>query len=139
MTVEAVMDQVALYPCRLVEVTGGEPLLQKETPELIKTLLDRGYTVIVETSGSLDIRPIDPRAVIIMDINLGEDTLDGIEAMKIIRQMDGREGIQIFAITSYAMPEDKDKFLSLGFDRYFAKPYDKNLLIKEIQALDVKA
>lgn len=68
MTVEGVMDQVAIYSCRLVEVTGGEPLLQKETPKLVKKLLDRGYTVMVETSGSLDIRPIDPRAVIIMDL-----------------------------------------------------------------------
>ncbi len=75
--------------------------------------------------------------VIIMDINLGEDTLDGIEAMKRIRLMEGREDIQIFAITSYAMPEDKDKFISLGFDRYFAKPYDKNLLIREIQESNV--
>jgi 7-carboxy-7-deazaguanine synthase len=52
----------------LVELTGGEPLLQKEAPLLVKNLLDAGYTVLIETSGSLDIRSMDPRAIVIMDI-----------------------------------------------------------------------
>lgn len=68
MSLEAVLAQVKTYSCRLVELTGGEPLLQKEAPLLITKLLDRGTTVLVETSGSLDIQPIDPRAIIIMDI-----------------------------------------------------------------------
>ena len=51
----------------LVLITGGEPLLQAETPALIKNLLDSGMTVLVETNGSLPISLIDPRAVIILD------------------------------------------------------------------------
>ncbi|MCX5866657.1 MAG: radical SAM protein [Proteobacteria bacterium] len=51
----------------LVLITGGEPLLQAETPALIEALLDSGFTILVETNGSLPISTIDPRAVIILD------------------------------------------------------------------------
>ncbi|VAX30508.1 7-carboxy-7-deazaguanine synthase [hydrothermal vent metagenome] len=52
----------------LVEVTGGEPLLQKGTPALIKSLCDEGFSVLVETNGSMKIDGIDSRAVVILDI-----------------------------------------------------------------------
>lgn len=68
MTPEAVIDRVETFSARLVELTGGEPLLQREAPVLVSGLLDRGYTVLIETGGSLALRGIDPRAVIIMDI-----------------------------------------------------------------------
>ncbi len=68
MTVDEVLDRVKDYPCRLVEVTGGEPLLQQDVHPLITRLLDRGYQVLIETAGSFDIREVDSRANIIMDI-----------------------------------------------------------------------
>lgn len=63
-----ILDKVASYRCRLVEVTGGEPLLQEGTPLLIRTLLDGGYDVLLETNGSLPIHAIDRRCVRIVDI-----------------------------------------------------------------------
>jgi 7-carboxy-7-deazaguanine synthase len=54
--------------CRLVELTGGEPLLQKDIGALAHALLDRGYTVLCETSGSLDIASLPDRVVKVMDI-----------------------------------------------------------------------
>lgn len=54
--------------CRLVELTGGEPLLQNDIGELARALLDRGYTVLCETSGSLDIDRVPRDVVRIMDI-----------------------------------------------------------------------
>lgn len=68
MSLENVLEQVEKFEIDLVELTGGEPLLQPEAPRLISALLDGGHTVLVETSGSLDIRPVDPRAIIVMDI-----------------------------------------------------------------------
>lgn len=68
MTLDAVMERVRAFGCPLVELTGGEPLLQRETPMLVSRLLNEGHTVLVETSGSLDIRILDPRAIVIMDI-----------------------------------------------------------------------
>jgi 7-carboxy-7-deazaguanine synthase len=52
----------------LVELTGGEPLLQKDSLPLMKQLCDDGFTVLVETSGALDISKVDPRVRRIMDL-----------------------------------------------------------------------
>jgi 7-carboxy-7-deazaguanine synthase len=52
----------------LVELTGGEPLLQRNALPLMKALCDQGYTVLVETSGALDIAPVDARVHRIMDL-----------------------------------------------------------------------
>lgn len=52
----------------LVELTGGEPLLQHEAPRLMQMLCDAGYTVLVETSGALDISKVDARVRRIMDM-----------------------------------------------------------------------
>jgi len=52
----------------LVELTGGEPLLQKTSLPLMKILCDDGFTVLIETSGALDISPVDPRVHRIMDL-----------------------------------------------------------------------
>ena len=52
----------------LVELTGGEPLLQKNSVPLMKSLCDDGFTVLVETSGALDISQVDPRVRRIMDL-----------------------------------------------------------------------
>ena len=68
MTANEILERVKGYPCRMVEFTGGEPLLQLEVHPLITQLLDEGYRVLIETGGSLDIREADPRATIIMDI-----------------------------------------------------------------------
>ena len=68
MDLEEVLARVRSYHCRLVELTGGEPLLQKESRPLVRTLANEGHTVLIETGGSLDIRGFDPRVVIIMDI-----------------------------------------------------------------------
>jgi 7-carboxy-7-deazaguanine synthase len=68
MSLEDVLARVASYGCNLVEVTGGEPLAQAESLDLIKRLLDDGYEVLIETSGSIDVRPVDRRAKLILDI-----------------------------------------------------------------------
>ncbi|MCX5899721.1 MAG: radical SAM protein [Proteobacteria bacterium] len=67
-SVEAVMARIRAYPCRLVEITGGEPLLQNDAPVLARLLLDQGYTVLVETNGSLNIDHLDTRCVRIVDM-----------------------------------------------------------------------
>jgi 7-carboxy-7-deazaguanine synthase len=65
---EDILSEVEQYDCRLVEITGGEPLAQAEVHRLITALADRGYTVLIETSGAMDIAPVDRRAILIMDL-----------------------------------------------------------------------
>ncbi|MFQ6104182.1 MAG: radical SAM protein [Candidatus Glassbacteria bacterium] len=68
LSVEEVVAKVKRYKCRTVEITGGEPLLQRECPDLAARLLEFGYDVLVETNGTVDISQLDPRAVKIMDV-----------------------------------------------------------------------
>lgn len=68
MSLEAIMDQVYQLNCNLVEITGGEPLAQEQTFELIHRLSSEGYEVLVETGGFFSTERVDPRAKIILDI-----------------------------------------------------------------------
>lgn len=63
-----VVARVRGYDCDLVEVTGGEPLLQQGVHDLMRLLCDAGKTVLLETSGACDISMCDPRVIRIMDI-----------------------------------------------------------------------
>ena len=67
MPVDAIIDVVRAYGCRLVEVTGGEPLFQENVHELMARLCDEGFEVLVETGGSLDIGCVDSRVKRIVD------------------------------------------------------------------------
>ena len=67
-SVEEIMEEVRSLGGMLVEVTGGEPLLQDETPILVRRLLDEGFEVLVETNGTVSLEGIDRRAVVIMDV-----------------------------------------------------------------------
>jgi len=66
--IEKILERAKGYACRLVEITGGEPLVQAGTPELVARLLNQGHTVLMETNGSLDIGRVDTRCIKIMDI-----------------------------------------------------------------------
>lgn len=72
---------------KLVEITGGEPLLQPETPELARRLLDNDYTVLIETSGERDVSALPPGAVKIVDVKCpdsgesGKFNLANLDAM----------------------------------------------------------
>ncbi|MBI2877992.1 MAG: radical SAM protein [Candidatus Tectomicrobia bacterium] len=68
MTVEEIVAEVSCLAGRLVEVTGGEPLLQAGVYPLVEQWLEQGYRVLVETNGSLDVGRLDPRAVKILDL-----------------------------------------------------------------------
>jgi len=63
-----IFDEIMAFDCPLVEITGGEPLLQKNVLPLMTALCDAGKTVLIETSGAHDISKIDPRVHRIMDL-----------------------------------------------------------------------
>ncbi|MEJ2744450.1 MAG: radical SAM protein [bacterium] len=109
-----VLKRVGESCARLVEITGGEPLLQRETPELARLLCEAGYTVLVETNGSLDISVLDKRVVRIMDLKCpssGEsekmllDNVDHLTAMDQVKFVIASRGDYDWA---------KDRILGLG-------------------------
>jgi 7-carboxy-7-deazaguanine synthase len=67
-TLTEIVDAVAAFQCPLVEITGGEPLLQKYVLPLMTMLANAGHTVLLETSGAHDISAVDPRVHRIMDL-----------------------------------------------------------------------
>jgi 7-carboxy-7-deazaguanine synthase len=66
-SIDEILEEVGAYRCRLVEVTGGEPLIQRETTQLLERLLEEGYEVLLETSGAWPIEHVPDRVRIIMD------------------------------------------------------------------------
>ena len=78
------------YPSRVL-VTGGEPLIQPETPVLLKCLLDQGHKVYIETNGSLDVSSIDPKVVKVMDLKCpasGQHDKNRYQNLKHLTQQD---------------------------------------------------
>jgi len=85
MSIDEIMERISSYNCKLLEITGGEPLIQENTPYLIKRLLDKGYTVLLETNGTMDIGVVDRRCIKIMDIKCpfsGESGKNDYENLK---------------------------------------------------------
>lgn len=56
------------YPCALIEITGGEPLLQRGVIPLMQALVDQGRTVLLETNGTLDLSPVPAGVITVMDV-----------------------------------------------------------------------
>jgi 7-carboxy-7-deazaguanine synthase len=76
-TIADVVRQVREFGCQLVEVTGGEPLAQREAFSLIEQLCNEGFEVLIETGGFVSTDAVDPRASIILDVKCpgsGEET-----------------------------------------------------------------
>ena len=67
-TVEDVVDEVAAFGCPLVELTGGEPLLQEDVYPLMTALLGRGLTVLLETGGHISVERVPDGVVKIVDV-----------------------------------------------------------------------
>jgi 7-carboxy-7-deazaguanine synthase len=67
-SIDDILAQVSAMNCRLVEVTGGEPLAQREAFTLIKRLCDAGYEVLIETGGYVSTENVDERAKLILDV-----------------------------------------------------------------------
>ena len=67
-SIDEILNEVKIYNCNLVEVTGGEPLLQDECFELLNRLCALGFEVMLETGGSLPVDKVDDRVKIILDM-----------------------------------------------------------------------
>ena len=95
-SVSEIIKEVKKYKCNLVEITGGEPLVQAESMELMKSLCDEGYEVMLETGGSLSIEKIDKRVLIIMDLKCPSSKM---------------EKKNLYENLKYLKPDDEVKFV----------------------------
>ena len=74
LSIQHILDEVAQYNAQYVCVTGGEPMAQSNCLKLLDSLIDSGYNVSMETSGSIDITPVNSRVSIVMDIKTPSST-----------------------------------------------------------------
>ena len=117
MEIGGIVSEVLAFGSRLVEVTGGEPLMQSETPALVKGLLDGGAQVLVETNGTKDISVLDERAVVIMDVKTPSS---------------GEGGSFMVENLNSLKPSDEVKFVLSGRDDYiWAREFIKEHLLDE--------
>jgi 7-carboxy-7-deazaguanine synthase len=94
MPISDLLGRIRAVGCPLVEVTGGEPLLQADTPALIKTMLDEGFEVLLETNGSLDISVVDERCVRIVDIKCPSSGMAGQNRMENLQHLTDRDQVK---------------------------------------------
>jgi CheY-like chemotaxis protein len=112
-----------------------DPVNQKVASSTLKR---QGYIVDIAENGRIGVELFKQNYydIILMDIQMPE--MDGIEATKIIRQLEIDEGrniqIPIIAVTAYAMEKDKNTFLSAGMDNYLSKPYKPENLLSLINS-----
>jgi len=101
---------------------------------VMQKLLKKHVDVIHVPDGEtcLSLLGTDTFALVLMDINLGKGKMDGVETLRRIRANPRTNKVIVITVTSYALPEDKERFLQEGFDDYLSKPVEQHLLLKTI-------
>jgi 7-carboxy-7-deazaguanine synthase len=95
MTIDQIVGRVAAFECPMVEITGGEPLIQTQTPALISVLLEKGFQVLLETNGSLSIASVDPACIRIMDVKCPSSGEAGSFLLDNLNHMTARDEIKL--------------------------------------------
>ena len=94
MTIEQICNQIKKYDCDLVEVTGGEPLMQEESINLMKTLLKNKYQVMLETGGSLPIDKVPKEVIKIVDFKCPSSDMEKKNDWNIIKDLQYHDEIK---------------------------------------------
>jgi 7-carboxy-7-deazaguanine synthase len=69
-TINEILDKIKKYQCKKICITGGEPLIQKETKKLIESLLKKKYSICLETNGSKDIKPLINKKNLLISLDI---------------------------------------------------------------------
>ncbi|WP_025741424.1 response regulator [Aquimarina pacifica] len=99
-----------------------------------KMLSKNNANVIIAENGLKALKLVKNNSLdlILVDINLGLNQMDGCELLQRFKQLDIIKGLPVFAVTAYAMPGDKQRFINIGFDNYFSKPVNFDKLLSVI-------
>ncbi len=96
--------------------------------------------VTIAENGSQALKVVKDKNLdlILVDINLGLNQMDGCELLQRFRKLDILNNIPVFAVTAYAMPGDEQRFINIGFDKYFSKPVNFDKLLSVISSIKGK-
>lgn len=93
-TIDEILETVRAYDCKLVEVTGGEPLFQENVHALMSRLCDEGFEVLLETGGSLNISRVDPRVNRIVDFKCPSSKMAGKNLWENVKHLKPRDEVK---------------------------------------------
>ncbi len=139
LSVTAIIEKVKSYNCNLVEITGGEPLLQNEVYILMEKLCDNNFTVLLETSGSVSIKDVDKRVINILDFKTPSSKMDNKNYFQNVELLKTSDEVK-FVIgskedydwsKSIIQKYDLDKKVKILFSSIFGK-IEHNALVKWI-------
>jgi len=94
MSIDQILTKIKSYNCNLVEVTGGEPLLQKESIDLMYALLKKKYEVMLETGGSLPIKDVPKEVIKIIDFKCPSSNMHKKNDWSIIKNIQTHDEIK---------------------------------------------
>jgi len=119
-SIEAVVKKVRAYQCKLVEVTGGEPLIQEGVYRLLDRLIESGYQVLIETNGSMPIARINPQCIKIVDIKCPGSGMSDKMDWKNLKKLSPRDEVK------FVIGDRKDYTWSV--EMISQKSLEKNLI-----------
>lgn len=107
---------------------------------IIEKFLSKEFdlTVCHEPKEAIEMIGFKEFELLLLDINLGDGQMDGVELLSTIRKKEGYHDIPSIATTAYAMTGDKEKFIEYGFNDYISKPIKREELIDKIKHLSRK-
>jgi CheY-like chemotaxis protein len=119
-------------PRRVLVVEDDE-----STQLLFETLLSKQFQVDVEQDPEQGLARTEETSydLVLLDIYLQHDELDGVAVLERLRNREGYAEVPIIAITAYALPGDRDRFIEAGFDEYVSKPFERTKLLAMIDEL----
>ena len=119
-SIAAVVKKVRAYQCKLVEVTGGEPLIQEGVYRLLDRLVESGYQVLIETNGSMSIDRINPQCIKIVDVKCPGSRMSGNMDWKNLKKLSPRDEVK------FVIGDRKDYTWSV--EMISQKSLEKNLI-----------
>ena len=125
MSIEQILKKIKKYNCNLVEITGGEPLLQKECINLMETLLKQNYQVMLETGGSLPIKKVPKKVIKIIDFKCPTSKMHKKNEWGIVGDLQEHDEIKfvIGDYEDYKWTKNKINYYNLN---------DKNILLSPV-------
>ncbi|MDD5772973.1 MAG: radical SAM protein [bacterium] len=117
LSVPKIISEIKKYKIKLVEITGGEPLLQEDIGLLTDRLLKDGYSVLIETNGSLDISSLARKVVKIMDIKCPGSKMDGKNRWENIDHLTKNDEIKFVISDEFDYGWAKQKIKEYSLDK----------------------
>ena len=94
MNIDEIIQEIQKYDCNLIEVTGGEPLMQKESIELMQTLINKNYQVMLETGGSLPVKKVPKEVIKIVDFKCPTSNMEKKNDWSIIKDLNSKDEVK---------------------------------------------